>query len=112
MAFSLTAWSPARAPELPVELWDLILSQLPDGELLRTACICRAWNELSIALYMRRHNVAAYPSSSTRRSIFPVYSRDPGPYKKRKNVALLRPSADSNAPFSIWDRVGYPYFKP
>ncbi|KAF7350546.1 F-box domain-containing protein [Mycena sanguinolenta] len=44
-------------PILPVELWDVVLNLLNNDGLLLTACVCRTWNEISIALYMRRHNV-------------------------------------------------------
>ncbi|KAF8212673.1 hypothetical protein K438DRAFT_1804935 [Mycena galopus ATCC 62051] len=55
-----------KVPEaalLPVELWDVILSELTNDGLLLAACVCRTWNELALALYMRRHNIAAASSS-------------------------------------------------
>ncbi|KAJ7762911.1 hypothetical protein B0H16DRAFT_1883817 [Mycena metata] len=42
---------------LPVEIWDTILNFLPDTALLRTACVCRTFNELSIGIYLGRNGL-------------------------------------------------------
>ncbi|KAK7061617.1 hypothetical protein R3P38DRAFT_665525 [Favolaschia claudopus] len=44
---------------LPIELWDLVFLSLPNDELLKVALISRAWNQLSIPIYLRRHGLAA-----------------------------------------------------
>ncbi|KAJ6486986.1 hypothetical protein C8R45DRAFT_930550 [Mycena sanguinolenta] len=81
-------------PVLPVELWDVVLNLLNNDGLLLAACVCRTWNEISIALYMRRHNVGGarvllqipsfllqplhlscvVPQIHTLRCIFPTYA--------------------------------------
>ncbi|KAF7346845.1 F-box domain-containing protein [Mycena sanguinolenta] len=48
-------------PILPVELWDVVLNLLDYDGLLLAACVCRNWNEISIAIYMQRHNVRGAP---------------------------------------------------
>ncbi|KAJ7677091.1 hypothetical protein DFH06DRAFT_1169759 [Mycena polygramma] len=42
---------------LPSELWDLVLNSLTNDGLLQTACVCRALNEISLSLYVRRHDM-------------------------------------------------------
>ncbi|KAF7346843.1 hypothetical protein MSAN_01823500 [Mycena sanguinolenta] len=51
----------SEVPILPVELWDVVLNLLDDDGLLLAACVCRTWNEISIAIYMQRHNVHGAP---------------------------------------------------
>ncbi|KAF7362898.1 hypothetical protein MVEN_00640400 [Mycena venus] len=82
MAFSLISRSLARirpkrllpnsprALPLPVELWDIVLDLLTNDDLLQTGCVCRAWNELSLTIYMRRHNVTASTTSINIPSFF------------------------------------------
>lgn len=50
-------FNPFQTLELPVELWDEILALLTNDDLLQTACVSRAWNALSLTIYMCRHNV-------------------------------------------------------
>ncbi|KAJ7909111.1 hypothetical protein B0H13DRAFT_644345 [Mycena leptocephala] len=58
-------WRPRKPPQdlLPIEVWDLIFTSLTDHALLQTACVCRIFNELSITMYLRRHNVTAATTS-------------------------------------------------
>ncbi|KAJ6567939.1 hypothetical protein DFH09DRAFT_1313936 [Mycena vulgaris] len=49
-----------RAPSpflLPLELWELILNELPDQSLLIAARVCRAFNDRCIVLYFARHEI-------------------------------------------------------
>ncbi|KAF7307940.1 F-box domain-containing protein [Mycena kentingensis (nom. inval.)] len=39
---------------LPVELWNLILEELPNDTLLRAALVCRVFNALAICIYFAR----------------------------------------------------------
>ncbi|KAJ6564177.1 hypothetical protein B0H19DRAFT_1258659 [Mycena capillaripes] len=48
---------------LPFELWDLVLEDLTDNDLLQTACVCRGLNHLSLAIYLRRHNITRETTS-------------------------------------------------
>ncbi|KAJ7892521.1 hypothetical protein B0H14DRAFT_3854814, partial [Mycena olivaceomarginata] len=56
-------FNPSQPLQLPVELWDVILNLLTNDGLLQTACVSRGWNELSLAIYMRRHNVTPATAS-------------------------------------------------
>ncbi|KAJ7459392.1 hypothetical protein B0H11DRAFT_2059395 [Mycena galericulata] len=38
------------------QIWDAILCDLPDKDLLRAACVCRAFNALCIAACLSRHS--------------------------------------------------------
>ncbi|KAJ7069385.1 hypothetical protein C8F01DRAFT_1245597 [Mycena amicta] len=57
-------------PVLPMELWDLIFRHiLADHWLLRIARVCRAFNSLAIALYLRRSKLAGLALSQTHLSL-------------------------------------------
>ncbi|KAJ7740518.1 hypothetical protein B0H16DRAFT_53750 [Mycena metata] len=43
---------------LPFELWDLVVRNLTDADLLRVALVCRVFNAVAIGEYLARHNVA------------------------------------------------------
>ncbi|KAJ7043166.1 hypothetical protein C8F04DRAFT_1073863 [Mycena alexandri] len=57
---------------LPFELWDLVVQDLTDKDLLRVSAVCRAFNAVAIGEYLARHNVAisskevSVPSDVTR----------------------------------------------
>ncbi|KAJ6577761.1 hypothetical protein B0H19DRAFT_1253072 [Mycena capillaripes] len=42
---------------LPIEIWDRIVHDLQDAELLRAATVCRAFNALCVAACFERHTV-------------------------------------------------------
>ncbi|KAJ7738983.1 hypothetical protein B0H16DRAFT_1694658 [Mycena metata] len=52
----------------PVEIWDIILNFLPDSTLLQTACVCRTFNELSIAMHLGRNGLNMGTESLTMHS--------------------------------------------
>lgn len=49
---------------LPVELWDGILHEFSDENLLRAAAVCRVFNALCISVYLARNKIPALTASA------------------------------------------------
>ncbi|KAJ6527516.1 hypothetical protein B0H19DRAFT_542237 [Mycena capillaripes] len=63
--FARLKWPSPKEPHciLPFELWELVLDDLTNDGLLQTACVCRGFNDLSLAIYFRRHDITAETKS-------------------------------------------------
>ncbi|KAJ7718938.1 hypothetical protein B0H16DRAFT_1608145 [Mycena metata] len=70
LAFPLTRWrsrsdkraldgpSNATKAALPMELWDIIIREITDEDLLRASAVCSAFNAFAISEYLARNNIS------------------------------------------------------